>query len=208
MSSRFETWTGLLRGAACSASFLAGLVAAGAAPADEPDYGRTGPYVSVGASIGTATKLEDQIDIVPEVPIRVDSAVGAEAKVGYRILSWLAAEGQVEWLPGFDAKIANDVKVIDGRTLFATANAKAFARPETRFQPFLLVGVGYMRGEYQLFTGANVDGQGFAWRAGGGLDAYFNEHWAISIDISYVVPSGDLQDLDYIDIGLGAVYRF
>ena len=104
--------------------------------------------------------------------------------MGYRLLPWLAAEGQFDWLPGFDAKQANDLTVIDGTTWMVSANAKAWPRPEDRFQPFALIGLGYLRSWNQPIIGPAYGGGGFAARFGGGLDAHITRHWLLSIEVA------------------------
>ena len=45
-------------------------------------------------------------------------------------------------------------------------------------------------------------------RFGGGIDIYATENFAVSLNISYVLPTGDLKDLDYVSIAWGFQYRF
>jgi hypothetical protein len=45
-------------------------------------------------------------------------------------------------------------------------------------------------------------------RFGGGLDFYATEHVVLTLGIDYVLPFGDLEDLDYVSIGWGLRYRF
>ena len=43
---------------------------------------------------------------------------------------------------------------------------------------------------------------------GGGLDYYFTPHIVGTVDMTYVLPVGDLSDFPYISGGLGLQYRF
>jgi hypothetical protein len=48
----------------------------------------------------------------------------------------------------------------------------------------------------------------FAARFGTGIDFYFSEHWVLNFEASYVLPTGDLSEYDYIGGGMGLEYRF
>ena len=93
------------------------------------------------------------------------------------------------------------------------------------FQPFLLVGVGVMTAEVELkvkdSVGEGSKGRdfrkrvsrsdrltGFAARLGGGVEIYANEHFVFTLGLDYVLPAGDVKDLDYISFGWGVQYRF
>ena len=45
-------------------------------------------------------------------------------------------------------------------------------------------------------------------RFGAGLDIYFTETWAAELGVKYVLPFGDVDDIDYVSVGLGLKYRF
>ena len=44
--------------------------------------------------------------------------------------------------------------------------------------------------------------------SGGGLDTYVTENIVVALDVTYVLPFGDLDDYDYFSLGLGVAYRF
>jgi opacity protein-like surface antigen len=48
----------------------------------------------------------------------------------------------------------------------------------------------------------------FAMRFGGGLEFYATKHIVLTLDTDYVLPFGDLENLDYVTIGWGLQYRF
>ena len=58
----------------------------------------------------------------------------------------------------------------------------------------------------------SVSGSGnetdFATRRGMGIDFYVTKHIVVGADASYVLPLGNVRDLDYVSIGLGLEYRF
>jgi hypothetical protein len=45
-------------------------------------------------------------------------------------------------------------------------------------------------------------------RFGGGIDLYATKHVVVSAEVDYVLPFGDLENLDYLSFGLGLQYRF
>jgi hypothetical protein len=62
--------------------------------------------------------------------------------------------------------------------------------------------------DYTTVTiGRNVSGP--VARFGGGIELYGNEHAAVSVDFSYVMPFGDADGFDYWSVGLFNIqYRF
>ena len=94
--------------------------------------------------------------------------------------------------------------------MVVTANVKGYFLTG-RYQPFLLVGGGGMTAEAKvraLGLSASERLNGFAMRFGGGIDLYATKHVVVSVGTDYVLPFGDLKDLDYISIGWGFEYRF
>ena len=79
-----------------------------------------------------------------------------------------------------------------------------------RLQPFALVGIGTTIGEVRDSFGAGleIEEADFVARFGGGLDFYLTESLALTLDASYVLPTGDLADFDYVSLGWGLQYRF
>jgi hypothetical protein len=67
-------------------------------------------------------------------------------------------------------------------------------------------GGGYYHAKYKLLGTKETDGDA-ALRAGLGFDGYITEHIVITLDAQYVMPFGDVDDLDYVLIGIGAQYR-
>ena len=58
---------------------------------------------------------------------------------------------------------------------------------------------------YRLHPRIAVEGE-FEWIDG--FDGYITEHVVITFDAQYVMPFGDVDDLDYTSIGVGVQYRF
>ncbi len=88
-----------------------------------------------------------------------------------------------------------------------------------RYQPFVLLGVGFMRMENKAYDISDV----FVWerapqlrertvnvafRYGAGLDFYLTRNVVVSAEGSYLMPTGKLDGLDYYQFGVGLQYRF
>jgi len=194
----------------------------------QQEFEEPGGYLVVGG-------LTAWDDFADKSGTPVDESLGFEIKGGYRFTRHIAAEVDANFLSGFDMEVQLNLPpgepapdpadlTIDGG-LF-TVNAKGIL-PFGRIQPFGLVGIGGMwarlRTTYPVgtvctpgFWGWYCNGAyarlgssgAFAMKLGGGVDFYINEDWALSVDVSYVLPFGDLEDLRYVNLGWGAVMRF
>lgn len=177
---------------------LAVLLAAAAARA-QPDYGRPGVSMQVGASIGIP--VEDG-----------DAEGGFNARIGYRFLPHLAVDVHGEYFPtyhvarpilGFDRLVRTGLGV---RTPLLTG----------RIQPYLETGVDAF-----VLIGSEAANSDLAVPLGGGVDFYVLENLFLNVDAVYVFHTdafdggsaeGTLQalglDLDYVSIQLGLGVRF
>ena len=184
---------------------------AGSAHAREPDYDRTGPYLGVGAAFA----WDDFDNLIGDLD--PDMAYGFDAWGGYRFLSFLAAELQIEYLKGFDAQrefwlditnppILFSRRKVDGEAVTFTGNLKAHL-PLGRFQPFILAGVGLGYVEFDV-AGRDFNDTALAARFGGGLDFYLTDALALQVSSSYVLQTGDLDGFDYVSLIAGLQYRF
>jgi opacity protein-like surface antigen len=171
------------------------LPAAVATAQDRDGYGRTGFYAGLGASIAF-----DEFAGIPNDTFQ--AAYGFQAVGGYRFHPHVAAELEIEWDPsGFKVSGA------EIEPLVVTANAKAFLSTGM-VQPFGLIGIGLMH--VDATAGAfTVTATGFAARFGAGFDFYVNEHIIVTLDTSYVLPTGDVDGLNYVALGVAKLqYRF
>ncbi len=172
------------------------------------DYARNGFYVGLAGSVGIDTASEDELEDITGVNVNVDEALGLHARLGYRFHPRISGEIHFEWLDDADISILGiDALTLERWTL--TANAKAYLLTG-RFQPFLFAGAGLMQAEVEDTLGLffSVTNEDFAARFGGGIDIYASEKFVVSLDTSYVLPTGDLEDLDYVSIAWGFQYRF
>ena len=212
-----------------AAAVLVGIVCSSVAltaedEVDKDDFARRGWLVGVAGSYAVETFQDDaesdiQKVLGPEVNLSVDDSFGFNGRVGYRCHRRFSAEVEVEWLDGFDADLTqpnvDQLANVHYEPLVVTTNVKGFILTG-RYQPFLLLGAGAMTADIKLrdpvglgFTGANTETEeAFALRFGGGIDLYATENVVLNVGIDYVLPFGNLDDLDYITIGWGVQYRF
>jgi opacity protein-like surface antigen len=188
-------------------------------------YARPGCYMGVGIAGASYTETSDLFSDVEDVlrnlgyaeSVEADTAVGLHVSAGYRAHPSVAVEAEFEMMPASDAKVFGILKIAEIQTWALTANARVF--PITgRLQPFVLMGVGLVRGEWNLPPLPPAVGVptprlgesdlGFAGRFGGGVDFYLTESFALSAKVSYVVSTGDQARFDYVSFGGGAQYRF
>jgi len=181
-----------MRGFVLLASLLI-VVAHGAAravePKPKPDYGRTGIYLGIAG-----TYAIDNFD----APFPVDNSLGLNARVGYRVIPRLGLEVQAEWAEGFRLKGTG----VDVETWAVTANARAYFT-ETRIQPYLLLGFGFLTG-----VAPGIRETGFAARAGAGVDIGVTDRIAVVLEGAYVGATGKVDVLGYGSIVWGLQYRF
>jgi opacity protein-like surface antigen len=189
------------------------------------------------ADLGVYTFGLDDVD---------DDAFGYMGRAGYRCHPYFSTELQFEGLADFDGSItedeappANDVARkfdLELESLVFTTNVKGHLLTG-RTQPFVLVGMGFMRMESKardttpasnprpttpvssakckpnladpcLAAQASDITVEFAMRFGGGLDFYLTEGVVMSAEASYLMPTGSLDGLDYYVFSLGLQYRF
>ncbi|NKB81035.1 MAG: outer membrane beta-barrel protein [Nitrospirales bacterium] len=169
--------------------------------AGEPaKYDQSGFYAGVGGLYAIENFDANGIDI--------DNAPGFNFRVGYRLTSHWAVEAMGERVDDFDFRVSGVNGSVD--TWTGTLNGKFFFLTD-RFQPYGLFGLGFMRGHVRAssaFGSASATETDLALRFGGGVDSYITEHWLINTEVSYVLPTGDIDDIDYVSLGLGIQYRF
>lgn len=180
------------------------LFAAGSAVADT-EYTRRGGYIGLSGVYAVDASAITEF---------TENSMGISGIAGYRFTPNIALEGQFEWLDGFDVAAAGiDIGRLESWTL--TGNLKGLLMTG-RIQPFGLLGMGVMRTRFVTESGLpvpfdgliNVTRSGFAMRFGGGIEFYVTRNIVVSLDGSYVLPTGNLQDLDYGSFGFGAQWRF
>lgn len=161
------------------------------------DYVRPGLYLGGG---GIYAVEDFNNSSVPDFK----NAPGFNFRLGYRLNSRVAIEAMGERSDAFDLQRFRLPRFssYEINTWTGTLNGKFFALTG-RFQPYGLIGVGAMQAESKFNKNA-----GFAARFGGGMDSYLTENWLINMEFSYVLPTGDVENLNYFSLGGGIQYRF
>ena len=199
-----------------SAALATALVLFYALPAtaeSESDYARNGLYIGLGGSYAIYTELEDSTEdalfaLGYVLTVDIENPVGLNARVGYRASPHFAVEGQFEWLSKADVAIAGvDLLTVDSWIL--TANSKYYPLTD-RVQPFILAGLGVAQFHVEDKFGFGIEDRltGFAFRVGGGVDFYATRNLVLAVDVSYVLGTGDINDIDFVSFGWGLQYRF
>ena len=191
------------RAATIAAGFL--LVAFACVPAlADTEYTRPGAYIGLAGIYAVDASA---------ISAETENSMGLAARLGYRLGPNLAIEGQFEWVDGFDITARAGSRF---ESWSLTGNLKGLLLTG-RIQPFGVLGMGVMRTRF-IDAGAglpppfdvysNLTRSGFAMRFGGGVELYVTRNIVVSLDGSYVLPTGSVQDLDYVAFGFSAQWRF
>ena len=160
-------------------------------------------YIGIGPAIGF-DKFRDTGGI------DFDEAYGLNYWVGLRLVDFISAELNLEYLEGFDFSASG--ADVDAQVLAFTWNAKIFPLSRVitgRIDPFVYAGIGVGWVELNGNSAAGkVDETAFIARFGGGLDLYLTEHLAFQVSSSYVLPTGRLDDTAYVSLVFGLQYRW
>ena len=151
---------------------------------------RSGLYAAVGAGFGGL--LDGSVS---------EPSGGMKMRGGWRFNRRIGAELDFEWLrhpsnlslPGV-GKEANDDSFV------YMLNGKLYFPRWSNAEPYLLTGFGMYAAE-----GDKAD---FSFRFGGGFDLYFTRSVGTTWGLSYVLPTGDLSDADYLSGEISVFYRF
>lgn len=174
----------------------------------EDRFARPGLYLGGGLVGGFATRLESELHEIPGVTdVEVDPSVGLTARAGFRVTPHIALEAHYEWMENFETSVAGN-EIADTQTQTLTGDIKGYLATG-RVQPYLTAGAGFLTAKSDdprtNFQRTDTD---FVARVGGGVEFYLNESVGLSVDTSYVLPAGDVKDLDYVSVGAGVFFRF
>jgi hypothetical protein len=175
-----------------SAAVLVGW--AGTASALDDEFGRSGPYISAGASYAFEQFDGNAGDPGP------DDAWGYHLAGGFRFNEWFALEVTWEHFPAFDDSTG------DVEAWMAGLNGKLY--PLHGFiQPYLLAGAGWAAID-DTRAGSMRDSSGIAARFAGGLEVYITRNFGGFAEVSYFLPTGGRSDYDLVPLSFGLFYRF
>lgn len=203
---RQKTWAIVILGIATS--MLLGAAGAWAAEEEEkPDYSRPGLY----AGVGFARAVENFDLDAEDAGIEPGDSNVLDARLGYRLLPWLAGEVGFQYYDKFNLDLAGqDYAKLDGWSV--TGNVKGYPI-QGRIQPYGLLGAGVIQlNANGKSPGVTINGEDdaidFVLRFGGGFDAYINEHLVFYFEAGYMLPPIDLDDYQFITLTTGLQVRF
>ncbi len=190
----------------------------GLASAEWGEFKRSGLYLGVGGLYTQNSLLENQLEDLSPLGIKIDDSGGVSAQFGYRAFSFLAAELEYDYVTPYDLGAAGTT-IASLESHLLTANLKAIL-PIWRFQPYLLGGVGFINWDIDDKLGAGIgrNDTDLAGRVGGGVDLHLTSRIALNVGADVVFSntsldtslpgSKDLSWLGYISVGAGLQYRF
>jgi opacity protein-like surface antigen len=181
-----------------------------AAEADEEaDPARTGPYAGLGLVYGAPVfDLEASEQRVGGGSLGDSPSFGLDLRGGYRFHPHFAAEGNFQWVSGMEIEQAGQ-ELGDVSPWTLTANMKAFILTGT-FQPYVVGGVGilHVKGDESVDLALPDSTTGFTGRIGGGADYYLRPDIVLNVELSAVLPAGQVSRFRYLPLAFGAQYRF
>lgn len=198
----------------------------------KPDFSRPGWYLGVGGAYGVDF-FGDDIEKAARsigVDVSIKDTGGVNARGGYRVASWFAAELMYEWMDNFGVEVDSidpggeplplGIELSKYTTHTITANLK-FIVPTWRFQPYILLGLG---AQYYDLKAPDVvqetafdfteSGWAVAGRPGVGMDVYITENLLVNVEVDGVLATAnpntipDIGDLFYLTVGGGLQWRF
>ena len=186
------------------------------AESERLEYSRRGGYVGAGALYGFS-----DFDLVklPGSGRNASDSWGFDVRAGYRY-PYVAGEVQFQYFDEFALNASGNPVARQDAQAFSV-NLKGFPLNQGPFQPYGLVGIGFMRlasdargqgvnrtrGE-MLIAEPGRNSEEFIARFGAGIDAYLTPKIVFYVEGSYILPVGELQDFPIIPLAWGVQYRF
>jgi len=178
-------------------------------------------YIGVGGSY-SIENFQEGLD--------PDNAWGFNAKLGYRFHKYVALQFDYDYLSGFDESqkagftIGGDTFDVAGKyevdvQTFMLSLKGYFGIDPYGIRPFVIVGGGVMHADadvklsvaapgISMKTHSSTDETDGCVKLGAGLDWFLGENVSLGLEGSYVWGLGDLDDLQYFNIGVGVAYHF
>ncbi len=193
---------------------LVTLVVVAAAARAESAFARPGGYAAAGIA-GAFETFHGDLDPRGH---DVSNAFIVGGRLGSRWSRFASLDLAFDYtVNGFD--LSNDsASSIEAETLLGFTNLRLYPLGG-RIQPFVTGGAGFLWANLDCrdLAGAPMDCGGagfgdrevaFAGRFGGGLDFYLTKHIALSGELAYVMPTGDLRDMRFLTFGAQLMFRF
>lgn len=214
-SDRWISSESLFRGLGLALAFT--LFGAGVTSAnDDSEFGRAGGYVSFG--VGGGREAFTGILDLGGSGIDLGTAFFIGGRVGARVNKYVALEAAADYsIDGLTLQVPG-VGSAEAKTLVATGNLKLYPG-DWRIQPFAMGGLGLLYATTDCTTsggatfdcsnvGVSESATAFAGRVGAGLDVYITRNIAVTGEVTYVIPSGELADFNFVTFGGQVLFRF
>jgi len=180
----------------------------------QPESTRTGFYLGAGLSAAFPQfSIDDQ-----NFDGDFDKAAGVNVKLGYTFNRWFSLELDLEYISKFQW---DDEELVGGVPAKADAEVDVFTSmlalklsPDIGtpvIRPFIVGAGGLMYADIDVKFPSSSESDSekdLSAKAGGGIDFHLGEHLLLWLEGSYVWGFGDLKDISYGLVTLGAGYRF
>jgi len=193
------------------ATALIAVIAGAACAGDE--FNRPGPYVGIGPA-GGLTNFGGALS-------GFGNSLGFNFRGGYRFNDYMAIEGLYEYMDDFGNSFTSTDRQVKASASIQTSNFSLLAKvifPTLgipQLQPFVSGGIGLLNanGSGKLnVRSATVDrtpsATEFAGRVDGGVDYFLTRDVSTFFDVGYVIPTGQLSNMNYLSLSAGVKYNF
>ena len=160
-------------------------------------FGRAGGYVS-----GAAVKGVERFDDGDKGLSFDDGNIGYAVRGGMRTADGFALEASVERVDSYTIQAASARQDLDFSTLSVSGKFFVF---DGRFQPYLTAGIGWA---WVNISGPGTGDNAAFYRGGLGVDVYLTESIALFAEGNYDWMTGDLRNLDHVNLMAGVMFRF
>src|SRR5690349_19094757 len=166
-------------------------------PTGRKEYGRPGGYAGIAAVQGL-----EQFDTSGTGLSADNSDLGFAIRGGWRTPEGLAIEGSVESVTGYSVSFGPASVDLDFSSVLV---AGKYYLGKERVQPYAMVGLGYA---WVDTNAPGLDDNAAFVRIGAGADVYITKDVAAFGEVNYNRMTGDLKDLDHVDLVVGFLFRF
>jgi opacity protein-like surface antigen len=180
----------------------------------QPESTRTGFYLGAGLSAAFPQFTIDDENLDGDF----DKAPGFNVKLGYTFNRWFSLELDLEYIAKFksdDEEVVAGVPVdADGEIDVFTSMLSLKLSPDIGtpvVRPFLAGGAGLMYADFDIKLGSSSVSDSetdFSAKARAGIDFHLRKHLLVWLEGGYVSGFGNLEDISYGLVTLGAGYRF
>jgi opacity protein-like surface antigen len=175
-------------------------------------FNRPGPYLGLGAAGGLSE--------FGGAAQGAGDSIGFNFRGGYRFNDYYAIEGLYEYMDKFEKTVTgplgNRAKADIGTNNFSLMGKVILPTLGlSQLQPFIAGGIGFMEAsgdaKLQVRNGQFHRGGSsteFAGRVDGGLDYFLTPEISTFFDLGYVIPTDQLENLNYLSLSAGVKYNF